>query len=193
MKEALEHYKQNYFIDIGDKKLSPVSQISIGLCMEYMEGLQKNITYQNPFFVCFPNKKWATVWLSIGLLNHFFLEDYVYQKENKLEDLKIGDRISIFGKLSIWRGNNNLLVTQSSPGAYGKTTSEITYTIPDCWKPHINKDTTLRKRIISMGQLRKELGRRRQNRTALDKILTYDEKEGLGVNPNVLKLSLIHI
>ena len=66
-------------------------EASIALSLSYRDlHLQKN--QESPFYLSFPEKDLAAVWLSVSLLINFFLEDYVDQTgEEKIALFKKGD------------------------------------------------------------------------------------------------------
>ena len=72
-------------------------QVSIGLSMKYQEAVKKGCI--SPFHLNFPDKQDSALWLSVALLRNYFFHDYIYESENRLEqlNLKYGDTIKLFG------------------------------------------------------------------------------------------------
>ena len=201
MQELLKYIDSNYLLSLGEYKFSDLSRISIGLSMKYMDKLKEGTLDAKPFIFGFPNKKWATVWLSIGILNNLFYRESQNINDNWIErlGLKRNDRIEIFGKPSRWIGKKDnkwmIEVSQSAPNAYGKNEkSIIDYKLPSSWASFVNRDSSKRTGIISVKALNRELTGRRKNQTVLEKILFYSKKgKDLGLNPKTLQSKVLII
>lgn len=196
MEKLFKKIDSNYFLELGDKKLSPLSQASIGLSMIYIDKFET--INQQPLLIGYPNKRWATIWVTFGIAINLFYRERQESKENRLKslNLKPGDKIEIFGKSSVWKGfdaskNGKIVITEPIKNSYGlRESQESDYPLPEHWIPFINKDTSTRSSKISLKQLNKELQERRENRNALEKILGYQDK-GLGINPSILKSRIL--
>ncbi len=97
MKKLLIELNQKYDLKLGRKSFSPIMQLSIGLSMKYNEEVKRG--FKRPFHLNFPDKHNSALWLSVALLRNFFFHDYIYQSDNRLEqlNLKFGDTIKLFG------------------------------------------------------------------------------------------------
>lgn len=68
--------RSSIITEFGDKRLSPIMEITTCLVKrvcDYTEKTKENSLY----FFCFPDRNYSSVWLSVGLLANFFLEDYI--------------------------------------------------------------------------------------------------------------------
>lgn len=75
-------------------------EASIALSLSYRDLHIKN-NQALPFYLSFPDKNLASVWLSISLLTNFFFEDYVYQTGiEQVDSFLRGDKIEIFGAVA---------------------------------------------------------------------------------------------
>ena len=100
MKEFLKTAREKYYVSLGEFKFSPILESSIALCLAYRE-LHLKDNQKFPFFLSFPNKSLASVWLSTSLLINFFLEDYVYQIGAKeIASMRQGEKIEIFNVIA---------------------------------------------------------------------------------------------
>lgn len=85
---------------MGEYRFSPVMEASIALCLSYRDLNIKN-KQEFPFYLSFPDKNLASVWLSISLLTNFFLEDYINQTGiEQIDSFKRGDKVEIFGAVA---------------------------------------------------------------------------------------------
>lgn len=75
-------------------------EASIALSLSYRDLHIKN-HQAFPFYLSFPDKNLASVWLSISLLTNFFFEDYVNQTGiEQIDSFLRGDKIEIFGAVA---------------------------------------------------------------------------------------------
>ncbi len=85
---------------MGEYKFSPVMKASIALSLYYRDLHIKN-HQAFPFYLSFPDKNLASVWLSISVLTNFFLEDYVNQTGvQQIDSFSRGDKVEIFGTVA---------------------------------------------------------------------------------------------
>lgn len=93
----LKSAKKEFFLEFGQHKISPITQISSFILLKYIAEFkkEKNISIAAPFFYSFPNKKMASVWLSISLLTNFFYEDYIECEGKPRFDPEIGKKYLI--------------------------------------------------------------------------------------------------
>ena len=97
MEKLLSELSREYDLKLGNKSFSPIMQLSIGLSMKYNEKFKGG--FNRPFHLNFPDKLNSALWLSVALLRNYFVHDYIYESENRLEqlNLKHGDTIKLFG------------------------------------------------------------------------------------------------
>lgn len=95
MKELLESVGKKHFINLGEYKFSPIMEASSGIALEYCNLIKKDKSYKNPFFLCFPEKREASLWTSISILTNFFYEDFILNEVNGIK-FKKGDKVKIY-------------------------------------------------------------------------------------------------
>jgi hypothetical protein len=121
MKELLEEAKTKYFVNLGNRSLSPVIEASSLMALEYCEKITNNkLDYPVPFFFCFPEKKMASVWLSSILLINFYFEEYINQSSMPTI-FGQGDLVEIYGsilKFIRFDGDFALLATKDNAEIY---------------------------------------------------------------------------
>jgi len=98
MIEYLNKINRKYDLNIGNYCFSPILQSSIALSLEYVASIE-NAHNREPFHICFPEKEYSSLWLSIALLKNFFHKDYDFKSQNRIEELglKSNDKIELFG------------------------------------------------------------------------------------------------
>lgn len=85
---------------MGEYRFSPVMEASIALCLSFRDLNIKN-QQDFPFYLSFPDKNLASIWLSISLLTNFFLEDYINQTGiEQIDSFIRGDKVEIFGAVA---------------------------------------------------------------------------------------------
>lgn len=73
---------------------------SIALSLYYRDLHIKN-HQAFPFYLSFPDKNFASVWLSISVLTNFFLEDYINQTGiQQIDSFSKGEKVEIFGAVA---------------------------------------------------------------------------------------------
>jgi hypothetical protein len=104
--ELLSEAKKQYFLDIGQFKLSPISQISSYIILKYIsESKEKDFCSEiSPIFYCFPDKKMASVWISTILLTNFFYEDYIESEGNIGFEPEVGKKYLLLGSVTKFIG-----------------------------------------------------------------------------------------
>lgn len=95
MKELLDSVSKKHFINLGDYTFSPVTQASSGIVLEYCSLIKKDKSYQKPLFLSFPEKREASLWVSISILTNFFYEDFINNEINGIK-FKKGDKVKIY-------------------------------------------------------------------------------------------------
>lgn len=93
MKELLESVRKKHFTNLGNHKFSPIMEASSGIIMDYCNLIKK---YKKPFFLCFPEKREASLWASISILTNFFYEDYIFNEVDGIK-FKKGDIVTLHG------------------------------------------------------------------------------------------------
>lgn len=92
MIDLLNKLSKECYLELGDYKFSPVTQLTAGISFKYCEMMRENKCLKEPFIFCLPEKKAAALWTSIALLTNYYLEDYVavgdqgisVEKDNKV-------------------------------------------------------------------------------------------------------------
>lgn len=97
MKNFLETSKERYYLSLGEYKFSPIMEASIALSLSYRDLHLKN-NQKFPFYLSFPDKNLASIWLSTSLLINFFFEDYINQTgAGEIDSFESGNKVEIFG------------------------------------------------------------------------------------------------
>lgn len=96
MIDLLNKLSEKYYLQLGDYKFSPITQLTAGISLEYSELLKKNECPKEPFIFCLPEKKAAALWTSISLLVNWYLEDYVSIGDEGIS-VKKNDKVLIYG------------------------------------------------------------------------------------------------
>jgi hypothetical protein len=97
MIDFLNITREKYYLSLGEYKFSPIMEASIALAMSYND-LHIKSKQKSPFYFNFPDKNDASIWLSLGLLTNYFLDDYInYQGKDDLLNFRKKDKVEIFG------------------------------------------------------------------------------------------------
>lgn len=96
MIDLLNKLSGKYYLQLGDYKFSPITQLTAGISLEYSELLKNNECPKEPFIFCLPEKKAAALWTSISLLVNWYLEDYVSIGDEGIP-VKKNDKVLIYG------------------------------------------------------------------------------------------------
>jgi hypothetical protein len=182
---------KEYYSDIGEGKLSPLTKASLGLSLRYIKSFC-NDEKKQPLFLCFPSKMDVSVYLSCGILIDFFFHDYYNQSENRLDelDLRTGDKIRIFGELTTWH-NGKIKVTQAFTNEFGRRERrEFFVPLRKSYLSHINRNKSEAKQIVSIETFNRKVSELRKNKNAISKILS-EEKEELGINKGLLESKVL--
>lgn len=101
----IKNINREFYLKVDKNEFSPVVQISAFLVLKHLGGINKKGTNNSTlFFFSFPNKKLASLWLSICLLTNYFNEDY-YESEGKaVENLEVGKKYLIYGSVGRYKG-----------------------------------------------------------------------------------------
>ena len=171
------------YITLGEKKFSPIMQLSIGLAMNYHEEVNNGL--DKPFHLNFPDKQDSALWLSVALMRNFLLEDYINQPTNRIENFGIekDDKVELFDAVSTYEGSikNKILLgfsDQDSPIAI--TNKLVRYVNP-----------TNRKRVNKFRLFVKKKKEARANRNAISKLL--EPTEPILVNKKILESKVLVI
>ena len=166
----------------GDKRFSPVMEIITYLTKQICDSPGKTGA-NSPYFFCFPDKCYSSVWLSVGLLTNFFFEDYIQNDNDPGIDPVPGSNYEIYGNISrfIRFDNSGRLVFEFAEGAQAEAPSKLKKFLKN----------TKRQRL---SQLRDYKANRQQvikNRSAISRIL--EPIEGIRVNDQTLKSKVLLI
>jgi hypothetical protein len=180
VKSFIQDLNSKYYLKLDEKAFSPVIQISAFLVLKYLDILTKTKDKELlPFFFSFPDKKSASVWLTICLLTNFFNEDYIESEGQSVYELEVGKKYLVYGSIGKYSGIVNV-----------KNKERFKFKFEDC-EALLNK--TIRSNIKNVDQSKplnnikhynKNKEKAKQNRTPLSKILEPDE--GVIINDQVL-------
>jgi hypothetical protein len=95
IKDLLTKSKKKYFLDL-DYSFSPIIQLSATLALDYGEKVREKVL-QRPLLVCFPNKDFSALWLSILFLINAFFEEHIDDKPAKISK---GDKVKIYDTIA---------------------------------------------------------------------------------------------
>lgn len=182
MRDLLNTCRKSCITEFCDKRLSPVMEITTYLAKkvcDYTEKTKENSLY----FFCFPDKNYSSVWLSVGLLANFFLEDYIENDNDPGIHLVPNTNYEIYGNIGkfLQFDDSGRLVFEFAGGA------EV-YVHPKLKKSLRNT----KKRRLS--QLRDYNANRQHvinNRNAVSRIL--EPNEGIRVNDQTLSSKILLI
>lgn len=181
MEELLTNLKREFDLSLGNKSFSPIMQLSIGLAMKYHEEVING--FGKPFHLNFPDKQDSALWISAALLRNYFFHDYIYQSENRLEqlNLKSGDIVKLFGANAkyLGPGKKKFKVTFKDGG---------TFYINNGLSNHIIKDDgSLNKYAYYAKKKKKALS----ERNAISKLL--EPKGDAYIDPGILTSKILVI
>jgi hypothetical protein len=181
MEEFVDKIRSKYCLDLGDGSFSPLTESSLGLALLYIDDFDRKVN-QSPLCLCFPKKDYAAIWISVGLLRNLFLRDYIYQTNNRIDELGIkkGDYIEIFGCCIQYLGFNERIELKFRDGNMNASKNVL---------PYIN--TTLRNRLNKIDLFKSKRRSLLSNRNAVSKIL--DQTSDLVVNPKNLTAQVLLI
>lgn len=183
MQKLLSELNRKYNLKIGIRKLSPVMQCSVGLSMRYIEGVSDG-SIKTPFHLNYPDKQNAALWLSIALLRNFFLEDYINQSGDRINELGLsgGDKVELFGVTAIFRG---VVANKLSLEFNGQAPIEFNMQLAD--QLNRSKKKTVNKFLL----YRKKSKELRINRNAISRMLEPDDP--IPINKGVLTSEVLVI
>jgi len=183
MQNLLERLNTKYDLKLGKKQFSPVMQCSIGLAMQYRELVKNGL--HSPFHLNFPDKQNAALWLSVALLRNYILNDYIYQSEDRIEELniKVGEKVEIFDVVAVFSGvrNSKLLLKFSD--------QDSPIGIPDDWAKYLN--ATNRTKVNKYYLFAKNKKAAKNNRNAISKLLEPNSPKL--INQGILKSRVLVI
>ncbi|MEQ9064856.1 hypothetical protein [Marinoscillum sp.] len=186
MEEFLRQGRQKYFLKLGKNRLSPVLEASTVLGLDYSQLVfNDSIGTLSPFFFCFPDKKAASLWMSITLLTNYFLDDYITSNNNVNIDLENGDLVDIYGSTL------RFIRTDFQTGKLIFSTSDLPggLKIPSTIKSIIKR--TKNSRVNTHAHYKKAKRVLKENRNAISKVLEPDES--VIINEQVLKSKVLLI
>ena len=172
MKDYLNNAKNRFYLNLGNQEFSPVIQASTAIVLDYSREIQNTGKIQ-PMVITYPCKESAILWVSVQYLVNEFFNNYIYQSENRIEELnlKFGDKIDIFSTTAVFKridSSSNKLVMNFSDGVIAHTSMQNVQFINLARKKMVNKYAQYRKKKKDF------LGKRK----ALTQILSLD------LNPN---------
>jgi len=143
----------------------------------------KKAKENSPFFFCFPDKNYSSVWLSVGLLTNFFLEDYIQNDNDPGINPVPESNYEIYGNIAKYKrlDDTGRLVFMFAKKAQVPIHSKLRKFLKN----------TSRQRL---SQLRDYYSNRQQiieNRSAISRILEPDE--GILVNDQTLNSKVLLI
>lgn len=186
MEEFLRQGRQKYFLKLGKNRLSPVLEASTILGLDYSQLVFNDcIATLSPFFFCLPDKKAASLWMSITLLTNYFLDDYITSNNNVDIDLENGDLVDIYGSTL------RFIRTDFQTGKLIFSTSDLPggLKIPSTIKSIIKR--TKNSRVNTHAHYKKAKRVLKENRNAISKVLEPDES--VIINEQVLKSKVLLI
>ena len=112
MEKSLIEARAKYHVGLGDYRFSPIIEITTAITLDYCELTSKKSAENHvPLFFCFPEKKSASLWLSINLLTNFYLEEYIIDSDENIH-LENGDMVDVYGSiLKFWKKENKIILT----------------------------------------------------------------------------------
>lgn len=96
-----EKTKSKFFTNLGEHRLSPLMESSFALGLEYCDKVSSGSLQNNvPYLFCFPDKRYASFWLSVATLTNYFLEDYIESNNSVEINLSNGTLVDIYGSIA---------------------------------------------------------------------------------------------
>jgi hypothetical protein len=176
----MQDINSQYYLKLDEKSFSPVIQISAFLVLKYLGNFTKTEDKKlHPFLFSFPDKKSASVWLSICLLTNFFDEDYYKSEGLSVNELEVGRKYQVYSSIGEFRG----IIKD-------KNEEKFKFKIKDSEIIFKKSIRSIIKNVNQSRQLNKyehfyrSRKKARQNRTAISKIL--EPNEGIIINDQVL-------
>lgn len=150
MKEYLHKAKNRFYLNLGRHEFSPVVLASTAIALDYSVEIQ-NSGKIKPLLITFPNRESSALWMTVQYLVNEFLEDYIYQSENRIKELnlKSGDKIDIFSTIAVLKKidtASNKLVLSFSDGLEAHTSMQNVQFINLARKKMVNKYAQYRKK-----------------------------------------------
>lgn len=96
MNELLDYFDRKRYLELGDKQFSPIMEISTGIALDYCDSINSPKALNSPLFLCFPEKKEASLWLSLALLRNYYVDDYIENATRPI-NFKAGQKVLIYG------------------------------------------------------------------------------------------------
>ncbi|MEP6595806.1 MAG: hypothetical protein ABJA71_07655 [Ginsengibacter sp.] len=181
MRDFLNKSRKKYHLSLGDYKFSPVMEASIALALSYRDLHIRNIQTL-PFFLSFPDKALASVWLSTALLVNFFLEDYIDQTDSEeTASFVNGEKVEIFNSVAEIESVSNGIVTI-------KFSDQGGIPINQKLRKHLNKTRSTRK-VNKKSLFIRNYKETKINRNPISKIL--EPLDSVTINETQLKSKVL--
>lgn len=185
VKSFIQKINKQYYLKLDEKSFSPVIQISAFSVLKYLDNFtkmgEKNLL---PFFFSFPDKKSASVWLSICLMTHFFSEDYIKSEGQSVNKLDVGKKYLVYGSIGKYRG-----IINNQNGERFRFLFEDGEKLPKKTIRSNIKNVNQSKPLNKIKHYNKCEENAKQNRTPLSKIL--EPNEGVIINDQVLSSKVL--
>lgn len=183
MKNFLNKSKEKDYLSLGEYGFSPIMEASIALSLSFRK-LHLRQLQQLPFFLSFPVKNSASIWLSVSLLVNFFLEDYVNNTNDvDLSSLRKGNKIEIFNSVAE-------IVSVFDKKIIIKFSDDVTLQLSKTLRPHINK--TRRNSVNKYNHFANNLIQSKKNRNPISKILEPNDDSAI-INESYLSSKVLII
>ena len=178
MIEYLNEINRKYDLSIGNYCFSPILQSSIALSLEYVASIE-NAHNREPFHICFPEKEYSSLWLSIALLKNFFHKDYDFKSQNRIEELGLerNDKIELFGCVVLYDG-----MDEDKKVWIKFKDDNVRLCLMNCYIPYINK--TNRQALNTHGKFKLKRKELILQRNAISKIIV--PKDDILINQQIL-------
>jgi len=183
MEKSLKEAKVKYHVGLGDYRFSPIIEITTAIALDYYNDFEKNgIIHNNPLFFCFPEKKAASLWLSINLLTNFYLEEYVLNSKDATNVFTNGDLVNVYGSiLKFIRKEDDKIILATSDG--------VEIGLKSKYFRHLSKSK--RRNLNNYQHYCQSRKKIRTNRNPISKILEPTEPEIINQNQLTSKILLI--
>jgi hypothetical protein len=183
MEKSLKEAKNKYHVGLGDYHFSPIIEITTAITLDYCESVKNNgIKSRTPLFFCFPEKKAASLWLSINLLTNYYLEEYVSNSNDDTTTLENGDLVNVYGSiLKFIRIAEDKIILASNDGVHIQFESKN--------RKHLTKVEN--RTPNNHSHYKQNRNEARTNRNSISKIL--EPNEPVIINTNHLKSKILLI
>lgn len=183
MEKLLLTAREKYHVGLGDYHFSPIMELTTAITLDYCEIVSSNRSSNNvPLYFCFPEKKAASLWLSINLLTNYYFEEYVLNTNDDFNNLKNGDLVDVYGsKLKFVRVHEDKIILATKDGV------QIQFDIKN--RKHLTKSAN--RTLNNHDHYIKNKKKSKNNRNAISKILEPNEPKIINTNHLNSKILLI--